>query len=329
MTDKDTSLKQNSYEMVCSLGERCMTAHQMRLNKLRSESNPFDWLITTNINAVVNTILDGWKHFFQKENLIIEYKNGDHLKVTDLTTGFISLHDFNSNIPFDEEYNKFIDKYTQRINRFMNLIQSKNSILFVRNNVNNNDIDTLLRLTQLNPKAKIDFLIVNTTDTRNVKQLPSSKSNVAIYEISNQPDLSYDFWMGNHSHWKTVLSHYSLIGYQDWLVQALKKYVCNKTLVIWGFGGAGRKIVSHLLAAKDSVEIGWIVDSNSDKIGKISDTLEIKDISSLQTHINDVFVLICIYGDTTEIEYTLKKMQFYQDSFKKVIYEGQMPINIG
>lgn len=329
MKDTNTSIKQNAYEMVCSLGERCMTAHQMRLNKLRSESNPFDWLITSDINAVVDTLLNDWSQFFLKENLVIQSVGPEHTTVMDSATGFVSVHDFSSNKPFNEEYDRFVVKYKRRINRFKDLVRSSKSILFVRTNATELQIETLQRLTRLNPYAKIEFLIVNTTTTTTIKQLPSKYENVHIYEISNQPDLNYDVWMGNHAHWKTVLSHFTLIGYQDFLVQALKKYTKDKTLVIWGFGGAGRKIVSHLTTATDSVPIGWIVDRNPAKIGKINNNLEVKDITSIQTHTSDVFVLICIYGDTTEIEKTLKEMNFSQESFKKVLYDGLTPIGIG
>jgi FlaA1/EpsC-like NDP-sugar epimerase len=211
----------------------------------------------------------------------------------------------------------------------VDLIRSKNSILFVRTNVKYNDIDNLLRLTQLNTNAKIDFLIVNTSNTTVVKQIPYCNSNVYIFEISDQPDLSYDIWMGNHAHWSTVLSQFSLLGYQDWLIFTLKKELAKKTLVIWGFGGAGRKIVAHITSEKDSIEIGWIVDKNTAKIGRINDTLEVKNISSLETHQADVFVLICIYGDTAEIEQTLKEMGFPKESVRKVIYEGLTPVGIG
>lgn len=99
-------------------------------------------------------------------------------------------------------------------------------------------------------------------------------------------------------------------------------------MVIWGFGGAGRKIVAHL-TTKDSVPIGWIVDRSQEKVGKISEILEVKDITSLQSHTSDVFILICIYGDTTEIEKTLKDMNFSQESYKKVLYDGLAPVGVG
>lgn len=329
MIDTNLYTNSHSYEMVCSLGERCMTAHQMRLNKLRSESNPFDWLITTNITAVVDTLLNNWNNFFKRENLVVQYVGPEHTNVMDSTTGFLSLHDFNSAKPFDEEYDRFITKYTRRINRLMELICTSKSILFVRTNATEVDIENLQRLKTLNPSATIDFLIVNTTNTTSVRSIPSKYDNVYIYEISDQPDLAYDVWMGNHAHWKEVLSNYSLIGYQDFLVQALKQYTKEKTLVIWGFGGAGRKIVAHLTTTKDSVPIGWIVDRNPAKVGKISEILEVKDITSLQSHTSDVFVLICIYGDTTEIEKTLKDMNFSQESYKKVLYDGLTPVGVG
>lgn len=329
MSDTNVKHPEYTYDLVCSLGERCMTAHQMRINQLRSESNPFDWLISENIHAVIDTILDNWNHFFLRENLSVIYKGPVHTQVIDNATGFISLHDFDSNISFDENYERFITKYTRRIHRFMNLIQTKKNILFVRTNVSNDQIDDLLRLTTVNPNAHIDFLIVNTVSTPNVSRLESPYDNVHIYQISDQPDLSYDVWMGNHAHWKEVLSHYTLRGYHDFLVEILKKYTQNKSLVIWGFGGAGRKIIAHLTTNKDTVPIAWVVDSNPEKYGKINDTLEVKPVESLVSHTEDVLVLISIYDDTTEIEKTLKEMHFSPESYKKVIYDGLTPIGIG
>lgn len=317
-----------TYDMVCSLGERCMTAHQMRLNKLRSQSNPFDWIITEDTAQVVNTILNNFFHFFEKENIIITGSNKEHLIIKDLSTGFRSPHDIKINSDFDFEYDAFKSKYTHRISRFINQLQTASSILFVRTNANENDINELIKLTAINTNARIDFLIINLTESNHVKKLPSQHPNVTVYEVSQISDLPSDPWMGNHVHWRTVLSKYSLINYEDFLVDQIKEYSKNKPIVLWGFGGAGRKIYSHLLTNSPDVNIGWIVDNNPNKWGYINESQVIQGSNSLLKREKEVWVLICIYGDTFCIENQLKEMNYTPDSFKHVVYDGLNPVGI-
>ena len=79
--------------------------------------------------------------------------------------------------------------------------------------------------------------------------------------------------------------------------------------MLWGFGGAGKKIAAQIKAAKDPVSIGWFVDSNSAKWGMADETTEVRDTLSLMANRDDVLVLICVYGDTEGIEDSLAKMK--------------------
>lgn len=325
MKNNDINL---TYDVVCSLGERCTTAHQMRLNKLRSQSNPFDWIITEDITQVVNTILDNFSHFFDKENIIITGSNKEHLIIKDLSTGFRSPHDIKINSDFDFEYDEFKAKCTHRISRFVNQLQTASSILFIRTNADENDINELIKLTAVNTNARIDFLIINLTETDHVNELPSQHPNVTVFEISQIPDLPSDPWMGNHAHWRKVLSKYSLKNYEDFLVNQIKQYSKNKPIVLWGFGGAGRKIHTHLLTNSPDINIAWIVDNNPDKWGNINESLIIQGSNSLLNREKEVWVLICIYGDTLCIENQLKDMNYPPDSFKHIVYDGLNPVGI-
>lgn len=317
-----------SYDVVCSLGERCMVAHQMRLNGLRSVSNPFDWMITWNLSAVVDILLNKGKGFFPKEQLIIEEQTSEHYKVTDSETGFICLHEFRCAVPLDEEYRIFTEKYDRRWNRLLTQIASAKSILFVRTNVAGDEIPKLLELQQLNPEAKTDFLIVNTIETEHIRRIPSSYENVYIYEISNQPDISYDIWMGNHAHWKEVLAPYKTKNCRNWLEEGLSSIPSEKKLVVWGFGGAGKKLLAQYHVTDNVPKIEWFVDRNPNKWGIIEEHLEVKEIESLRGHNEDVVVLICIYGDTTEIEEKLKEMGYTEQAVRKVVYDGLAPVRI-
>lgn len=316
------------YDMVCSLGERCMVAHQMRLNCLRSISNPFDWLISVNLDAVVDTLMSAGDAFFLKENVHLEDRGAEHLTAIDSHTGFISLHDFVGLESFDEEYENVMEKYHIRIQRLLDMIRKSESILFVRTNVKWEKLEKLLELQQLNPKAQMDFLVVNTTKTEEVKMIPCQYDNVFVYEVSEQPDLKYDVWMGNHAHWKQVLSQFSLKEYTDWLIEGLKKETAGKDLVIWGFGGAGKKIVSHLQANPGALSIGWVVDSNSAKWGSVNGEFEIRGSDSLRNHLHDTIVLICVYGETLSIENSLAELNYPRENVLKVVYEELMPVRI-
>lgn len=317
-----------SYDVVCSLGERCMVAHQMRLNGLRSVSNPYDWMITHNLSAVVDSLLNQGNDFFPKERLVMEDEGSEHLKIVDAETGFICLHEFRKSVSFDEEYSVFAEKYNRRWERLLIQIAAAKSILFVRTNVANEEIPLLLKSQQLNPKARMDFLIINTVETEDVKRIPSGYENVYIYEISNQPDVSYDVWMGNHAHWKEVLAPYKAEDCRNWLEEGLSSIGSEKKLVVWGFGGAGKKLLAQFRAIENLPKIEWFVDHNPNKWGTVDGDLEVKEIESLEGHNKDVVVLICIYGDITEIEKQLKEMDFPDESIKKVVYDGLAPVRI-
>lgn len=134
--------------------------------------------------------------------------------------------------------------------------------------------------------------------------------------------------MGNHAHWRQILSEYSLKHYKDFLVNQIKQYSRDRPIVLWGFGGAGRKIYTHLSNNSPDITISWIVDNNTSKWGNINETLEIKGSNSLINHEKEVWVLICIYGDTSSIENQLKEMNYSSDSFKHIVYDGLNPIGI-
>ena len=243
-------------------------------------------------------------------------------------TGFIALHDFRKGQPFDQEYELFVEKYNRRFGRLFELLQQASSILFVRTNVQKADYEKLLALEQLNPDAQMDFLIINTMETDQVKRLESPYNNMMIYGISEHPDIAYDVWMGNHAHWREVLSGYSLKNYKDWLTDGIKSVIGDRQLVLWGFGGAGKKIAAQIKAAKDPVSIGWFVDSNSAKWGMADETTEVRDTLSLMANRDDVLVLICVYGDTEGIEDSLAKMQFPESAAWKIVYEGLTPVGL-
>lgn len=321
-------LKDKSYEVVCSLGERCMVAHQLRLNNLCMFSNPFDWLVSGDLQAVIDILLTKGKNFFREENISVADREGENLMVTDLYNHLISIHDFPKDIPFDMEYDRFIEKYIRRMLRLLQLINEKDSVLFVRTNVASDEIETLFSLQQLNKNTAMDYLIINTVDTDCVRQIPSKYENVYIYEISKVPDVSMTPWMGNHKHWKEVLSQFSLIGYKNNWLDSLRAGVKNKTLVIWGAGSAGRKLVWQISTATPPVKIGWIVDRDPVKWGKIDDNLEVKDPSSLYTHSSDVIVLICMYGNTMEVKNSLKKIGFPEYAVMEMVFDGLLPVGI-
>jgi hypothetical protein len=100
--------------MIISLGSDCSVSNEMQIHNYRQCSLPFDWITTRGgISKLVSTKFE----FFLPN---VTHNSGDYFNSL---TNVIFSHD---QFPEDNE------KYTRRINRFYNILESTPSIIFVR-----------------------------------------------------------------------------------------------------------------------------------------------------------------------------------------------------
>lgn len=110
-----------------SLGYFCSVAMELEKMGLRSESSPFDWLIS-DFNGVLCSIESRFEDFLNPAFLSQNKINRSHYKNTKLNLQF--FHDFNPYTPLQEQLPAVQDKYNRRIRRFYDTIAEPT--LFIR-----------------------------------------------------------------------------------------------------------------------------------------------------------------------------------------------------
>lgn len=141
-----------SYDTVIGIGSACdPTIHIKRLN-LRKCSLPLDWVVSLSLSDVSRLLNNKFRGFMELKNM--QLKDGSHFYLDDGTPVFsddrftkvesyfvedicyniLSVHDFPilPNQDWTTTYPSFKEKLNNRINRFLDLMNTSQSILFVR-----------------------------------------------------------------------------------------------------------------------------------------------------------------------------------------------------
>ena len=166
---------QKSYGVIVSLGGLCQVTNQIKRHHLRTFSNLLDWFYYPSLSDVNRLLQNRFEKFMKLENMVIEGSESYGLiesefdnqtkwaeRITycikDTYYNCFSMHDF----PIDSEkdwkstYPSFKAKLDTRINRFLEKINSSESILFIRIWGNR---DEAVELKTYYPKLQIKILI--------------------------------------------------------------------------------------------------------------------------------------------------------------------------
>ena len=134
-------LHRNDCEFV-SLGFNCDVAHLLRYSGLRNKAYPFDWCITPN-ESVIKLIESDFAGFFDVNNftfsnphraLVFEGEDGQIVE-SDKIVVTAYCNKYNMSFPHDFPdgyiYHDVSDKYNKRVGRFLNLIKSNKTVVFI------------------------------------------------------------------------------------------------------------------------------------------------------------------------------------------------------
>ena len=119
------------------LGNSCSIAYNLKLLKLRKLAFPFDWVRVTNFNNVTKLIQNKFYGFLDFKNFkfkefsdkfIVNGKKGSYIYSNNYCSFY---HEFNKLIE-EHDFNMFKEKYSRRIKRFLDLMNSDNEIIFIR-----------------------------------------------------------------------------------------------------------------------------------------------------------------------------------------------------
>lgn len=159
----------DKFAQFISLGPACHVASSMGAYGLRSWSGPFDWLVTRDLDKVLQYIENDFEGFLTLSNLEPISENA----FMDKSCGFEFLHD-RDRLPWDD-YVKLQQCYNKKIKRFLNA--EKEPCCFIRGISSLDEIKYILEneirirsiIKQKNPDSEIVFLISQSlNEVRNI-----------------------------------------------------------------------------------------------------------------------------------------------------------------
>ena len=175
------------YNNCFSLGCACTTASSLSKLGLRSVSGPFDW-IDSELNSVMAQIDNEFVDFMKMENLEV-IVDTNPIQIRDKKYNFRFPHEIKK--CFEAEYDDIFDKYTRRIERFIEhikmptcffrMVRAKDEIGYIVSHADY--IEGTLK--KYNPKNIIVYVLVN-----NIGSLPD---NLRWFGVTEHIVSSYDY----------------------------------------------------------------------------------------------------------------------------------------
>lgn len=121
-------MKNKKYDNIVSLGFFCSTALELERIGLRSNSNPFDWVLSFDMSKVIELINNDFEDFLNIKYLK-QYKSNRSYYMND-KYDIHFYHDFDRYKTLEDQLDNISNKYKRRIRKFYQSIKSKT--LFVR-----------------------------------------------------------------------------------------------------------------------------------------------------------------------------------------------------
>lgn len=152
------------------LGNSCSITYNLKINNLRQNAYPFDWVRVQNLNNITNLIQNNFDGFLD----INKYKFKSSSKKFNVNDNFTSYIYSNNYCTFYHEFENyiekldmkdFIDKYTRRINRLINIIKSNKKIIFIREEYGDVKINKIYKfidtIKKINPNINYYLVIIS------------------------------------------------------------------------------------------------------------------------------------------------------------------------
>ena len=154
------------FQYVIPLGYNCTPTNSIRDGKFRFASYPFDWNYTS-MEKIVECFTNEFKTFFLKENFkrarwytgkpAYETSINSHLENEKAKIIYVHDGSYKELMNNDNIYLKNKVKYTRRIDRLLDAMNSGKKILFIRYENSNNDYQQLINIMELKDIIKSKY----------------------------------------------------------------------------------------------------------------------------------------------------------------------------
>lgn len=170
----------NGSPIIISLGSDCHVATELRVHNLRNRAFPFDWNVTP-LEGLFHVLEDDFAHFLDENYLIMR---DDLNGVLNTYYGIDFRHDFpnrNPLVPPEKQieyyepcempeykiYENFLDfigpvreKYNRRIQRFRDVVNGNNQVVFIRHGDISKEQTVKLHSLIRSKFPNLDFILV-------------------------------------------------------------------------------------------------------------------------------------------------------------------------
>lgn len=205
------------YDVIVSLGSACGPAAHLRRHNLRRVSMPLDWVVSnslSDVNRLLKNKFDGFMelknmrliegtHYFVDDEVVQPVKS---YFIKDMYYNIISVHDFPvlKDQDWTATYPSYKEKLNMRTNRFLEMIKTSQSILFIRWAARYDDVVELQSVLSGMIKNQFSILTLIPTDgLQNVLEMDSGLDKVCLVKVPNR---SEDNWI-----WDYILNGIALI----------------------------------------------------------------------------------------------------------------------
>ena len=138
------------------LGHDCQIQREISRQRISDDISIFNSLVTKTLNGVIRVIQKECGNFFNDINdlEITTYhptSQNQHLIVEDTKIQVCSVHDFDPNVPLEENYKNFVKRRAspKRKRAFMKSLKEKEELKIFRSNRPNETLDRIVRLHDL------------------------------------------------------------------------------------------------------------------------------------------------------------------------------------
>lgn len=187
------------YDIIYSLGHNCACAMYLRKFSLRRTSGVFDWLAAGDPDAPFVFLANGFEGFFEKDDFVPTGESDRHKHMSyyrNTRSGYLFLHDFTCDTPFDESFALNKKKYERRIARLVDNIQNqKNTLLILHSDIHAFSDEKIAELCErviARHRRGIDFLFIQMTKDGESKTLALPHGSRAFVQRREPPENAAD-----------------------------------------------------------------------------------------------------------------------------------------
>lgn len=201
-----------SYRTIYSLGQNCGPANLLEYRGLRPFSGVLDWMISPALSDVNRLLKNRFEQFLELDNLSFfsYYDNNTKLQLKDNFYNIYSCHDFTTDLNTPDDWPSYPlvkEKYDRRVKRFLNEMETSESLLFIRIGGTYEEAAELQDILKSLVRHDFCVLLITNSESATMTEEDWGLRQTCVLKVHISPKL----W-DNYEQWNPILDGITLIG---------------------------------------------------------------------------------------------------------------------